>query len=592
MKFFSTVRNRIFLASTLVAVLSIAFAGWYVNARVAGEAQADLERGLAEAAVLVEQHHAARLETLKLMAHLIADLPKLKAAVATNDPPTVEPLAEDYKARVRSDLFAVTGQDGNVLVALGPEAARPEPDAVRRALAGHEVITVRPQESGFLQLVTVPISIGTDTDTTDVLGTLSLGFALNDALAAHFKAVTASEIALALGGEIRASTLSQEGERVASGILRSPGPRIQSVLLGDDQHIALRRTLSGSSSENPVALVLRSRTQRLSFLRTLNTALGAAALVAIGVAVLLSYAVAQTVTRPLATITAVMRDMTATGDLAGKIKLTGSWRDEDAQILAATFNRLTDSIARFQQEASQRERLSALGRLSTVIAHEIRNPLMIIKASLRNLGRPDLGSGELGEAAADIDHEVARLNRIVSDVLDFARPLRMELAPADLNALCRDAATATTVGDPAVTLQMSLDPEAAAIVTDADRLHTALVNILSNARAAVVARASPSPAPQIHVRTHAQPASRVAIEVEDHGIGVEDADLPHIFEPHFSTKRTGSGLGLAIAKNIIDSLGGTIAARSRPGEGTQIRIELPVATMPQPAAASTTSPAP
>lgn len=590
MKFFATVRNRIFLASTLVAVLSIAFAGWYVNARVAGDAQAELERGLTEAAVLVEQHHAARLDTLKLMAHLIADLPKLKAAVATNDPPTVEPLAEDYKARVHSDLFTVTGQDGNVLVALGPEAARPEPDAIRRALAGHEVITVRPQNSGFLQLVTVPISIGTDTDTTDVLGTLSLGFAFNDALAAHFKAVTASEIALALGGEIRASTLSEEAERQAGGILRSPGPGIQSVLLGDDQHIALTRTLSGSSSENPVALVLRSRTQRLSFLRTLNTALGAAALVAIVVAVLLSYAVAQTVTRPLAAITAVMRDMTATGDLAGKIKLTGSWRDEDAQILAATFNRLTDSIARFQQEASQRERLSALGRLSTVIAHEIRNPLMIIKASLRNLGRSDLDSAELREAAADIDHEVARLNRIVSDVLDFARPLRMELAPADLNALCRDAATATTVDDPGLSLQMSLDPEAAPIVTDADRLHTALVNILSNARAAVVARATPSPAPQIHVRTQVQPAARVAIEVEDHGIGVEDADLPHIFEPHFSTKRTGSGLGLAIAKNIIDCLGGTIAARSRPGEGTRIRIELPVASMPQPAAASMPSP--
>jgi signal transduction histidine kinase len=65
--------------------------------------------------------------------------------------------------------------------------------------------------------------------------------------------------------------------------------------------------------------------------------------------------------------------------------------------------------------------------------------------------------------------------------------------------------------------------------------------------------------------------------VEDQGIGVDPADLPHIFEPYFSTRRTGTGLGLAIAKNIVDSLGGTIGARSRPGEGTQIRIELPKA---------------
>ena len=101
-------------------------------------------------------------------------------------------------------------------------------------------------------------------------------------------------------------------------------------------------------------------------------------------ATLLSYAVARTVTRPLGAITATMREMAATGDLTRKIALRrAAWDDEDARLLARTFNTLTDSIARFQREAAQRERLSSLGRLSTVIAHEIRNPLMIIKAALR-----------------------------------------------------------------------------------------------------------------------------------------------------------------------------------------------------------------
>ena len=87
---------------------------------------------------------------------------------------------------------------------------------------------------------------------------------------------------------------------------------------------------------------------------------------------------------PLAAITGVMREVAATGDLTRKIALLRShrWDDEDARLLATTFNTLTDSIARFQREMSQKERLSSLGRLSTVIAHEIRNPLMIIKASL------------------------------------------------------------------------------------------------------------------------------------------------------------------------------------------------------------------
>src|SRR5437899_6821723 len=114
-----------------------------------------------------------------------------------------------------------------------------------------------------------------------------------------------------------------------------------------------------------------------------------------------------------------MREVATTGDLTRKIAPghRDRWQDEDARLLATTFNTLTDSIARFQREISQRERLLSLGRLSTVIAHEVRNPLMIIKAALHTLRLGDVQPGVLREAARDIDEEVARLNRIVNDVL-------------------------------------------------------------------------------------------------------------------------------------------------------------------------------
>ena len=139
----------------------------------------------------------------------------------------------------------------------------------------------------------------------------------------------------------------------------------------------------------PVALILRSRTEQLRFLRAIRTELAMTAIVAAGLAMLLSFAVARTITRPLATITDIMREVAATGDLTRKIVLRGDRDDEDARLLATTFNTLTDSIARFQREMSQKERLSSLGRLSTVIAHEVRNPLMIIKAALHTLRQPD-----------------------------------------------------------------------------------------------------------------------------------------------------------------------------------------------------------
>src|SRR5260370_11413369 len=105
-----------------------------------------------------------------------------------------------------------------------------------------------------------------------------------------------------------------------------------------------------------MAVILRSRTERLRFVRTLHAALLVAALIAVLVAVLLSYAVARTVTGPLSPITATMREMAATGDLTRKIPPGRAWGDEDAHLLARTFNHLTHTLPRFHREAALRER--------------------------------------------------------------------------------------------------------------------------------------------------------------------------------------------------------------------------------------------
>ena len=168
-----------------------------------------------------------------------------------------------------------------------------------------------------------------------------------------------------------------------------------SLTAGTAEYVGVSLPLRPSSDPGPAltagadaaALVLQSPTERLRFLRTVNTALAVAAFAAVLLATVLSYGVARTVTRPLGTITDTMREVATTGDLTRKITLRGPapFQDEDARLLANTFNTLTDSIARFQREATQKDRLLSLGRLSTVIAHEVRNPLMIIKAALRSL---------------------------------------------------------------------------------------------------------------------------------------------------------------------------------------------------------------
>ena len=575
----SSLTNRIFLACALLASLSLGFAFYFVNERVSREAEAELRRGLHEAGTLVDQQRTTLTETFKIFARLVADLPKLKAAVGTGDPPTVQPLAEDYRAQIKADLVIVRGRDGTRLASAGVDVGSLPPLAAAPDSA-EEVSAFRQHSRGVLQVVSVPILIGVDP--AEVMGRLTVGFFLDDARANEFKDATGSEIAFGAGRRVLASTLPPVHREALAAALQAG--EISTVTIGDQEYIALRRHLGDATREDaPSALILRSRTERLRFLSTIRTGLVGAFIVTVLLATLLSYAVARTMTRPIAAITNAMRDVAATGDLTRKVALRSrGWDDEDARLLASTFNTLTDSIGRFQKEAAQRERLSSLGRLSTVVAHEVRNPLMIIRATLRSLRRDQVTAAELREAVADIDEETDRLNRIVTDVLDFAKPMRFDFAETSVNTLCRASAAAAETRDAPPAIAFDLDPSDPSIVTDAERLRTALVNILTNARHAVESSAQVAPAggvalasePPIRIVTRVE-NGRLSITVSDRGVGIAADDLAHIFDPYFTTRRAGTGLGLPIARNIVEGLGGSITVSSRAGQGTEIRIELP-----------------
>lgn len=121
---------------------------------------------------------------------------------------------------------------------------------------------------------------------------------------------------------------------------------------------------------------------------------------------------------------------------------------------------------------------------------------------------------------------------------------------------------------------MRLDPALPDVLTDGERLRTALLNILANAKEAVEAKPNGHEGSRIALETSRNDEGKIAILVRDWGVGIPPEDLAKIFEPYFTGKRTGTGLGLAITKNIVESLGGTVVAASWPTEGTEIRIEL------------------
>jgi len=590
----SSLSNRIFLAAALLVVVATGVTAAFVSSRVRAQAEAELQRELAESGAVVERQGEALVETFSVLARLIADLPKLKAAVATGDPPTVQPLAAEYQQLLaRSSLVLVTDANARVLALAGPlgidrETASALP-SVRASLGGAPSSSFRPHAAGLLQVLSVPVTVGGEP--AAIAGSLSVGFLLDRTVAFDFKQLTGSDIAFGLDGRVRASTLPQA---FWPAFDRAHQSGLSSVVSADGaDHVMLAKPFPHAHADgagpsgaggtgSPFILVLRSRTEQLRFLGPIQTAIGVTAVLTMLLATVLSYGVARTVTRPLGAITRVMREVAATGDLTRKIPVhPGSWEDEDARLLASTFNTLTDSIARFEREAAQRERLSSLGRLSSVIAHEIRNPLMIIKSATRTLRQADAGADVREEATQDIDQEVARLNRIVTEVLDYARPISFTWQQTDLNAVCSEAALAVRAADGGAAVDTTLAEGLSAVRTDPERLRTVLVNVLQNAVQAVrEAQAAEGDAartagPAITLRTLPHEGGGAVVVVHDDGPGIDPAAAARLFEPFFTTRRGGTGLGLAIAKNIVEGLGGTIAVSGGAPAGTDVRITLP-----------------
>jgi len=242
---------------------------------------------------------------------------------------------------------------------------------------------------------------------------------------------------------------------------------------------------------------------------------------------------------------------------------------------ARLFATLQDSyhrIVQTQAELVRAERLAALGELSATVAHEVRNPLAAIYNALSQLRR--LVPREApGETLLDIAQEEAtRLNRMIGDLLQFARPGEPDVRPMPVDDVVLAAVRAATM-DPQARAEVELavdriHPDLLAL-GDAGRVKQALVNIIVNAYQAIEGKGT--------IRVRARPAddgSAIEIVIEDDGAGMTADVLERAFDPFFTTRPMGSGLGLSIVRRLVEDQGGTVEAASAPGESTRFTVRL------------------
>ena len=300
---------------------------------------------------------------------------------------------------------------------------------------------------------------------------------------------------------------------------------------------------------------------------------GAGAVAICGVVIV---ALASTFQRPMVELQEQI-ERVGDGDLGASVSFAK--RNDEIGDLGRNFNRMVRQLRESREEIehlhrtqmSRAEHLATLGELATGLAHEIRNPLAGIAGVVEIVGRDLPNSSPAKAVVKDVRHEIAQINRILTDLLETARPRAPEIRSSDLNTTVEHAvmlARQQVLSKP-IKIEFTSAPDLPEVDHDSDQIHQVLLNLLLNA---VQAIEGPG---QVSVTVFGQ-GDDATITVSDTGRGIPAEHLPNIFRPFYTTKGNGTGLGLSLARRIVEEHHGQIDVASSSGKGTTFTVLLPM----------------
>lgn len=240
--------------------------------------------------------------------------------------------------------------------------------------------------------------------------------------------------------------------------------------------------------------------------------------------------------------------------------------------VAQAINKMAMGLAekeKLEEELRRSERLAALGRLVTGVAHELRNPIGVVKATVQVMETELNGNTEITEYTAVIKEHVDRQNRVIQELLDFGRPSRPLIQHVSANSLLSKVLTFTgpMLRQHKINLRLNPADDIPMVSADGEKIKQVFVNLILNA-----IQAMPDGG-ELSITTYHND-EYVCIEFTDSGEGIPAENISSIFDPFYTTKDTGSGLGLSISHQIVKSHGGTIEVDSEKGRGTSLTVKL------------------
>ncbi len=341
-----------------------------------------------------------------------------------------------------------------------------------------------------------------------------------------------------------------------------------SVLREEQQHLA-RLAREASEHADAISRAIESRMTHAHVLATDATHLGlvgggACVLLVLGLSFGFTLRLRRAVLSPLRELSEAARRI-GRGELDIRVGDVG--RGELLE-LSHAFDRMANELRAREERLVQSERMAAIGQLAAGVAHELNNPIGIIRGYLKTM-TPDADPETLREELAILDEEAAQCQRIAEDLLAYARTSELTLASLELRPFLEETLRRFHESPVGQRVTLDVDVQEARLEADASRLRQVVLNLLTNA-----AQACPEGARTL-LRGRRE-GEMCVIDVDDEGPGIAVEDRARVFEPFYSKRPGGTGLGLAVCAGIVEAHHGTIRVEDKDGQGARFRLRLPL----------------
>lgn len=564
---------KILLSTSIAITLLLAIAGWFVQNQTRSALSESLENDLQGSFHAYESLWHARTEMLRSVSLVLSTMSDVRAAFQTNDRATIRDTATEIWSRISqsSALFLVTDPAGEVIASLGGgEALGSRVDVVRGA-----ALKFPSQTAGFAveggrlyEFVVTPVYVQTVTG-PGLLNVLVAGFPVDSNVAAELKQQTAgSDFVFLAGGKALASTVAPaQAAEIAQQYHRQPNLQRVQIAAGE---FALLGTTLRNIAGTPVGDLLIVHTfdairRNIDALQRKLFLIWAGAILA-GLAV--SILLARRILKPIRQLDEAA-SLIAKQEYATRVPEGGN---DELGRLARTFNAMCISIQDARAELIRQERILTIGRLSTSIVHDLRNPLASIYGGAEMMMDGNLSEAQMSRVAQTIYKSSRVINDLLQELSDVSRgrmhaPEMCRLSEIVEAAIDVESNLAEQQG---VAVRAEIDPSLE-LPLERARMERVFQNLITNA-----VEAMPEGG-RVEIRAERN-GTGVIVKIDDTGPGIPVSVRARLFEPFVTARKSGLGLGLALSRQTVLDHGGDLWVEDADDVGAHFRLRLPCST--------------